>query len=138
MLEKITVGGHVRPLDDLARRAVLDRLDHRRGRRPDTADSRLLTAQKTAVELGPAGELWTTRATSGLTTTPERLRVDRRLEEALTRGADPLRLTLVFGIDEKTTIRSADSARALLEQTAEHAPSDLGKRTWLVRTGLEK
>ena len=61
---RITVGGHVRPLDELTRHAVLDWLDHRRSRSPNTANPHLLIAQKTAVELGPAGKLWTTRATA--------------------------------------------------------------------------
>ncbi|MFD4835715.1 hypothetical protein ACFWPV_38635 [Streptomyces uncialis] len=112
---RITVGGHVRPLDDFTHRAVLDRLDHRRSRWPDTADPHLLITQKTAVELGPAGKLWTTRATRNLNASLERLRVDRRLEEALTHGADPLHLALAFGIDEKTAMRYADSARQLLQ-----------------------
>lgn len=34
---RITVGGHVRPLDDLARHAALDWLDHRTSRWPNTA-----------------------------------------------------------------------------------------------------
>ncbi|MER5916433.1 hypothetical protein ABT124_40105 [Streptomyces sp. NPDC001982] len=118
---RITVGGHVRPLDDLTRRAVLDWLDYRRSRWPNTANPHLLITQKTAVELGPAGKLWTTRATRNLTATLERLRVDRQLEEALTHGADPLHLALVFGIDEKSAIRYADSARALLGETPEQA-----------------
>ncbi|MEU4173669.1 hypothetical protein [Streptomyces sp. NPDC026589] len=118
---RITVDGHVRPLDDLTRRAVLDWLGHRRNRWPKTANPHLLITQKTAVELGPAGKLWTTRATRNLTATLERLRVDRQLEEALTHGADPLHLALGFGIDEKTAIRYADSARPLLEQAAEHS-----------------
>ncbi|MGI5507901.1 hypothetical protein [Streptomyces sp. CA-106131] len=118
---RITVGSHVRPLDDLTHRAVLDWLDHRRNRWPNTANPHLLITQKTAVELGPAGKLWTTRATRNLTATLERLRVDRQLEEALTHGADPLPLALVFGIDEKTAIRYADSARALLGEAAEQA-----------------
>lgn len=47
---------------------------------------------------------------------------DRREgEEALTHSADPLHLALVFGIDEKTAIRYADSARALLGEAAEQA-----------------
>ncbi|MFP8905864.1 hypothetical protein [Streptomyces atacamensis] len=54
---RITVGGHVRPLDDLTRRAVLDWLDYRRSRWPNTANPHLLITQKTAVELGPAGKL---------------------------------------------------------------------------------
>ncbi|WP_406386161.1 hypothetical protein [Streptomyces sp. NBC_01618] len=39
---RITVGGHVRPLDDLTHRAVLDWLDHRRNRWPNTANPHLL------------------------------------------------------------------------------------------------
>jgi hypothetical protein len=42
-------------------------------------------------------------------------RVDRQLEEALVHGPDPLHLAEVFGLDEKTAIRYANSARALLE-----------------------
>lgn len=117
---RITVGSHVRPLDDLTHRAVLDWLD-RRNRWPNTANAHLLITQKTAVELGPAGKLWTTRATRNLTAILGRLRVDRQLAEALTHGADPLHLALVFGIDEKTAIRYADSARALLGEAAEQA-----------------
>ncbi|MFE2179196.1 hypothetical protein [Streptomyces sp. NPDC059455] len=120
---RITVGGHVRPLDDLTHRAVLDWLSHRRSRWPNTANPHLLITQKTAVELGPAGKLWTTRANRNLTATLERLRVDRQLEEALTHGADPLHLALVFGIDEKTAIRYADSARQLLQADLEADPA---------------
>ncbi|MFI6730804.1 hypothetical protein NRF20_05935 [Streptomyces sp. R-74717] len=43
--------------------------------------------------------------------------------ETLTHGPDPLHLAEVFGLDEKTAMRYADSARALLEQTAEADPA---------------
>ncbi|MFF3059901.1 hypothetical protein [Streptomyces sp. NPDC057909] len=52
---RITAGGHVRPLDHLTRHAVLDWLDHRRNRWPNTANPQLLITQKTAVGLGPPG-----------------------------------------------------------------------------------
>jgi hypothetical protein len=45
--------------------------------------------------------------------------MDRLLEEALTHRADPLHLALVFGLDEKTAIRYANSARQLLITAAE-------------------
>ncbi|WP_257789887.1 hypothetical protein [Streptomyces sp. 3211] len=38
-------------------------------------------------------------------------------------GPDPLHLAEVFGLDEKTPMRYADSARALLEQAAETGPT---------------
>jgi hypothetical protein len=52
--------------------------------------------------------------------------MDRQLEEALAHGPDPLHLAEVFGLSEKTAIRYANSARALLEQAAEHSTSDSG------------
>jgi hypothetical protein len=45
--------------------------------------------------------------------------VDRRLEEAVSCGPDPLHLVSVFGIDDKTAIRYIDAARHLLETEAE-------------------
>ncbi|MFI1584736.1 hypothetical protein [Embleya sp. NPDC020630] len=51
--------------------------------------------------------------------TLERLRVDRQLEEAMVHGPDPLHLAEVFRLDEKTAMRYADSARRLLETSAE-------------------
>jgi hypothetical protein len=55
---------------------------------------------------------WPARLAAAL----ERLRIDRQLEEALTHGADPLHLTVVFDLDESTAIRYAASARQLLER----------------------
>jgi hypothetical protein len=51
----------------------------------------------------------------------------RPLDEALTRGPDPLHLAAVFGLDDKTAIRYANAARALPESPAEQcaAPSSL-------------
>ncbi|MCY0932568.1 hypothetical protein OTB20_41960 [Streptomyces sp. H27-H1] len=115
----ITIADHIRPLDDLTHRMLVDWLDHRRTRWPNTANPHLLITQKSAVGSGPVGQLWATEATRNLSANLERLRVDRQLEEALTHGPDPLHLSLVFGIDEKTAIRYAASARQLLEQSAE-------------------
>ncbi|MGH3809250.1 MAG: hypothetical protein ACRDRU_22045, partial [Pseudonocardiaceae bacterium] len=75
--------------------------------------------QQSALETGPVSKVWITNALRGLTATLERLRVDRQLEEALTHGPDPLHLATVFGIDEKTAIRYASTARQLLQSTLE-------------------
>ena len=45
---------------------------------------------------------------------------DRQLEEALVHSPDPLHFTEVFTLDEKTAIRHANSARALLERPLEN------------------
>jgi integrase len=116
---RITIGGHPRPLDELTRQALLAWLDYRRSRWPSTANPHLLLTQQTAMDTSPVGKLWVTHAVRGLTATLERLRVDRQLEEALTRGPDPLHLATVFGIDDKTAIRYANAARHLLETAPE-------------------
>ncbi len=116
---RITIGGHPRPLDELTRQALLAWLDYRRSRWPNTANPHLLLTQHTAMENSPVGKLWVTNAVRGLTATLERLRIDRQLEEALTRGPDPLHLATVFGIDDKTAIRYANAARHLLQTAAE-------------------
>ncbi|MGX1135736.1 hypothetical protein RKD49_007926 [Streptomyces glaucescens] len=79
----------------------------------------LLINNQTANTTGRAGNHWISAPMRGQDATLERLRVDRQLEEALTHGPDPLHLAEVFGLDEKTAMRYADSARALLEQAAE-------------------
>jgi len=64
------------------------------------------------------------RSLRGLTANLDRLRIDRQLEEALTHRADPLHLTAVFGIAETTAVRSATSARQLLQRPVEADPAD--------------
>jgi hypothetical protein len=73
----------------------------------------------TALELGPVSAHWIDAGFRGQQATLERLRIDRQLEEALTHGPDPLHLAVVFGLDEKTAIRYAPSARQLLETEIE-------------------
>ncbi|WP_260327441.1 hypothetical protein [Streptomyces sp. TLI_185] len=72
-----------------------------------------------ATKTSAASNPWISAAMRGQDATLERLRVDRQLEEALAHGPDPLHLAEVFGLDEKTAMRYAESARALLEQGAE-------------------
>jgi hypothetical protein len=54
----------------------------------------------------------------------ERIRSDRILHEALTAGADPLHLTLVFGISHNTAVRYATVAEHLLSDELEHPPAE--------------
>jgi len=116
---RLTIAGRARPLDDLTLKLLLDWLERRRRRWPNTANLHLLINNQTANTTGRAGNHWISAAMRGQHATLERLRVDRQLEEALVRGPDPLHLAEVFGLDEKTAMRYADSARALLEQAAE-------------------
>lgn len=120
---RIAITGHTRPLDELTHRAILDWLDSRRTRWPNTANPHLLITQQTALEAGPVGQHWVTEAVRRQAATLERLRIDRQLEEALTHGPDPLHLSVVFGLDEKTAIRYAAAARQLLETQIERDTS---------------
>ncbi|MFJ4634269.1 hypothetical protein ACIP69_01135 [Streptomyces hygroscopicus] len=124
---RLTIAGRVRPLDDLTLKLLLDWLEHRRNRWPSTANLHLLINNQTATKTSRASNHWISSSMRGQDATLERLRVGRQLEEALTHGPDPLHLAEVFGLDEKTAMRYADSARALLEQAAEHSASPSGR-----------
>lgn len=116
---RLTIAGRVRPLDDLTLKLLLDWLEYRRKRWPNTANLHLLINNQTATGTGRASNRWIRGPLRGQEATLERLRVDRQPEEAPTHGPDPLHLAEVFGLDEKTAMRYSDSARALLEQAAE-------------------
>ncbi|MFD9321274.1 hypothetical protein ACFWDQ_27025 [Streptomyces sp. NPDC060053] len=126
---RLVLAGRARPLDDLTRQAILTcqailaRLDYRRQRWPNTANPHLIVSRHTAMDTRPVSGVWITEALRGRTATLERLRMDRQLEEALTHGPDPLHLAEVFGLDEKSAIRYADSARQILERPLESDPA---------------
>ncbi|WP_333774182.1 hypothetical protein [Streptomyces sp. IBSBF 3136] len=75
--------------------------------------------QTTANTTGRASNHRNSTASRSQDATLGKLRVDHQLEEAMAKGPDPLHLAEVFGLDEKTAMRYADSARALLEQATE-------------------
>ncbi|WP_234321762.1 hypothetical protein [Streptomyces xanthophaeus] len=116
---RLTIAERARPLDDLTLKLLTDWLGHRRGRWPSTAHLHLLINNQTADTTGRASNHWISGPMRRQDATLERLRVDRQLEEALTHGPDLLHLAEVFGLEEKTAMRYADSARAPLEQAAE-------------------
>ena len=89
--------------------------------RPKLSDAELVTLAVvqalcgfTSNETGPVSPAWMAHTFGGLGSTLEQLRVDRQLDEALTRGPDLLHLAAVFDIDAKTAVRYANNARQLL------------------------
>jgi site-specific recombinase XerD len=116
---RLTIGGRTRPLDEFTHRVILDWLNHRRARWPNTANPHLIINQHTALNARTISSVWITDSLRGQTATLERLRVDRQLDEALTRGPDPLHLAAVFGLDDNTAIRYAAAARQILTSSAE-------------------
>lgn len=121
---RLTIDGRTRPLDDLTHQVALEWLEFRRQRWPDTANLHLLINKQTALGTGPIGKSSVAGpALHGQTATLQRLRMDRQLEEALVHGPDALHLAEVFGLSDKTAIRYANSARALLERPLESDPA---------------
>ena len=117
---RLTIAGRVRPIDEFTHQILLDWLDYRRTRWPDTANPHLLINQQSAMGTGPVSTIYFAKTKlRGQAATLERLRVDRQLEEALAYGPDPLHLAAVFGLDPKTAIRYAENARLLLTTRAE-------------------
>jgi len=128
---RLTIGGRVRPIDDLTRQVLLEWLSHRNARWPCTASPHLLINQMSANGTGPVSTIYFAKtALRGQAATLERLRVDRQLQEALACGPDPLHLAAMFGLDPKTAIRYAENARQLLITAAEkHDPCDAASTT---------
>lgn len=121
---RLTIAGRIRPLDDLTYQVVLDWLDYRSHRWPNTANPHLLISDISASHSGPVSHPWVGRLLRGLPATIERLRIDRQLDEALASGADPLHLTEVFQISPTTAINYAISAKHLLQRPHEATPLD--------------
>ena len=122
---RLTIAGRIRPIDEFTHRVLLEWLDDRRTRWPSTANPHLLINQQSATTTSPVSTFFfAQQRLRGQAATLDRLRVDRQLEEALAQGPDPLHLAAVFGIDPKTAIRYAETARQLLQTAAEeHDPA---------------
>ena len=84
---RLTIGGRVRPIDELTRQILLEWLSHRSARWPCTANPHLLINQMSANGTGPVSTIYFAKtALRGQAATLERLRVDRQLQEALARA----------------------------------------------------
>ena len=118
---QITIAGHPRRLDDLTHLLITDYLKERRYRWPHTANRHLLLTERTAHDQRPASTYWLRHLIPQLPVPLNKIRMDRQLEEAMTCGPDPLRLSAIFGIAENTAVRYATAARQLLESEIEQA-----------------
>ncbi|MBC6457770.1 hypothetical protein [Actinomadura sp. HBU206391] len=116
----ITINGVRRHLDDLTRQALITYLRDRQSRWPGTSNPHLVVSAVTVFDQRPVSTYSMTQLFRGLKATIDQLRQDRILEEALTRGPDPLHLTAVFGISHSTAIRYSDAARKILHTAAEN------------------
>lgn len=102
---------------------IRDAVSHRRQRWPHTANPHLIINKQTASNTRPISDNALTAPFRRRAATLETLRVDRQLDEALTHGADPLHLAVVFGLDETTAIRYSTAARKLLLTQGHNPPN---------------
>jgi integrase len=120
---RLTIATVTRPLDELTHQLLLDWLDYRRRRWPNTANPHLIINKQTASTTRPVSDNALTAPFRRQPATLEALRVDRQLDEALNHGPDPLHLAVVFGLDDTTAIRYSNAAQQLLHTAAEqHDP----------------
>lgn len=121
---QITLRGHTRRLDELTARLLSDYLKERAVRWPRTANRHVLLTDRTAHDVHPISDGWLRTHFRNLGITVNRIRIDRQLEEALSRGPDALHLAAVFGISERAAIRYANAARKLLKLDVDHGMYD--------------
>jgi hypothetical protein len=126
---RLTIGGVTRPLDELTHRVATEWLAYRRGRWPSTANPYLIINKQTASTTRPVSANALTAPFRRRAATLEALRVDRQLDEALTRGPDPLHLAAVFGLDDTTAVRYSSAAQRLLNTMAEEHTTPGSPRT---------
>ena len=91
---------------------------------PNTPNRHVLISQKTVLGIQPItpGYLACNLRRNGVDL--EHVRKDRILHEALTTGADPLHVALVFNLSHTTASRYAGIAQNLLDDRLETDPID--------------
>ncbi|MCA2187760.1 integrase [Nonomuraea cavernae] len=120
---RITLAGLRQRLGDLSHRALRRWLRHRRTTWPHTNNPHVLISDKTAHGTGPISQQFVTLRMNHIGCTVDRIRKDRILHEALAARADPLHLSLVFGISHSTAVRYSAVAEHLLSDELAQAPN---------------
>ncbi|MEV7236731.1 hypothetical protein AB0N06_22955 [Streptomyces sp. NPDC051020] len=121
---RITIAGHTQRLGELPHQTLLAWLAQRRITWPKTPNRHVLINAKTALETGPVSAEYLKRHLLHQGVYLERIRGDRVLHEALTVGADPLHLALVFDLSHTTASRYAAIAQNLLDDQIEQTADD--------------
>ncbi|MFH9969842.1 hypothetical protein ACH4PR_53080 [Streptomyces mirabilis] len=122
---RITIAGHAQRFGELPQQTLLAWLAQRRITWPKTPNRHVLINAKTALGTPWEPGLSVPNTSSGTCLHQgvylERIRGDRVLHEALTVGADPLHLALVFNLSHTAASRYAAIAQNLLDdQTGVH------------------
>lgn len=122
--QRITLAGHNQRLGELPLNALRAWLRHRRATWPHSPNRYVLICGRTALGTKPVTHPYIHSRMRALSVGVDRIRRDRILHEALTSGADPLHLSLVFNLSLSTTSRYADMAQRLLDDQLEQHTSE--------------
>ena len=120
---RITIAGHSQRLGEITYRSLRAWLGHRRATWPHTPNQHVLLSGQTAHGTGPVSWRYLDWNLHRHGISIERIRRDRVLHEALTARADPLHLTMVFGISQTTAGRYALIACELLAGPSGQEPA---------------
>jgi integrase len=112
--QRISLAGHPQRLADLTCQVLRAWLEHRRATWPHTPNLHLLISARTALSVDPVSQGYLNFHLGRHGVSVDRIRKDRILHEALTTGADPLHLALVFNLSDTTASRYAAIAEHLL------------------------
>ncbi|MGH3548720.1 MAG: hypothetical protein ACRDQU_11550 [Pseudonocardiaceae bacterium] len=121
---RITIARHPRRLGELTHQALLAWLKQRRASWPHTPNRHVLITARTALGAGPVSTDYLKRHLLRRGVYLEHIRGDRVLHEALSVGADPLHLALVFNLSHSAASRYAALAQSLLDDQLEQADAE--------------
>jgi len=116
---RITIAGPGQRLGELPYETLPAWLDQRRAAWPKTPNRHILINSRTVLGTGPVSPEYLKRRLLHQGIYLERIRGDRVLREALTAGADPLHLALVFNLSHTAASRYAAIAQNLLDDQIE-------------------
>ncbi|MDT7681190.1 MAG: hypothetical protein QOG57_1500 [Pseudonocardiales bacterium] len=119
---RVTIAGHRQRLGELTHQALLAWLERRRASWPHTPNRHVLITPRTALGVGPVSTSYLSTHLLRRGVHLEQIRGDRVLHEALSSGADPLHLALVFNLSHTAASRYAIIAQNLLDDRLEQAP----------------
>lgn len=124
---RIRIGGSVHQLTEFTHDVLTDWLTYRQQRWPGTPNPHVLVSSDSVLGNSPVEDYYLTWHLSLLGIQLEHIRGDRILEEALSTDTDPLHLTIMFGLSEKSAADYARLARGITERPIEavsHYPAD--------------
>jgi integrase len=132
---RITLAGHPQRLGELTARTLRTWLDHRQATWPHTPNRHLLISGATSLGLEPITKNYFKHYLRNHGIGLDRIRQDRVLHEALTTGADPLHLSLVFNLSHATASRYTGIAQQLLDSELERPGQHRDSQIPSSRTG---